>query len=72
MHDRILRLGRFEKRLISLGQDFKAVIPKFVELTAGMNASKGQDVLSALTAPKHARLFASGADDGFAAGFNDP
>ena len=59
-------------RLITMGKDFKAVIPKFIKLAAGMNASKGQDILSALAAPKHAGLFTSGANDGFATGLNDP
>jgi len=37
-----------------------------------MDTAKGQYVFGTGFAPEHARLFATGTNDGLAAGFNDP
>jgi hypothetical protein len=36
-----------------------------------MDTAQGQDILGTWLTPKHARLLATGTDDGLAAGFDD-
>jgi hypothetical protein len=46
--------------------------PELIEPAAGADTAQSQDILRPGHPPEHARLFAASADDGLAAGFNDP
>jgi hypothetical protein len=49
----------------------EALFPELVEATAGVDAAQGQDVFRPRLSPEHARLFAAGADNRLASGFDD-
>ena len=50
----------------------EAHFPEFIEPAAGTDRAQSQNILRPGDAPKHARLFAARAEEGLAAGFNDP
>ena len=58
--------------VVTSGVLVEPVFPEISGAAAGVNAAQGEDVLGAGDRPPHARLFAAGADDGFAAGLDDP
>ena len=58
--------------VVTSGVLVEPVLPEVSGAAAGVNAAQGEEVLGAGDRPPHARLFAAGADDGFAAGLDDP
>src|SRR5258708_32155306 len=69
--DRFLRLCGQRKAVVSGGVSIEPILPELSQPEAAMNAAQGQHALVTWLAPEHARLLATGTDDGFAARFND-
>src|SRR5438094_8305389 len=65
--DRFLRLGCQSQAVVTSSMRVKSLGPELAESAAAVNATKRQHVFGTRLAPKHARLFAPGADYGFAA-----
>src|SRR5271157_5124811 len=70
-HDRILRLRRQAEAIVLGSMRVESLFPELIPAVAGMDAAQGQYVFGTGLGPEHARLFAAGADHGFAAGLDD-
>ena len=69
--DRILCSGRQRQGVIASRVGVEPGPPELVEATTRMDTAQGQDVFGPWLAPKHARLLATGTNDGLAAGFDN-
>lgn len=69
--DKFLQLGGKREAVILGGVGVEARLPEITELAAGADTAESQDVLRSRLTPEHAGLFATRADDGLAAGFDD-
>ncbi len=71
-HDGILRLRRQAEAIVGGGTGVKPLLPELISTSARMDTAQSQDVFGAGRTPEHAGLLAARADQGFAAGLNDP
>ena len=70
--DRILRLLGQRQAIVAGSLSVEPLFPELIQPAAGMDAAQSQDIFRTGFAPEHARLLAAGADEGLAAGLDDP
>src|SRR5260370_2254044 len=58
--------------IIGRGVSVESHFPEIAETTAGADAAQSQNILRSRYAPEHARLFATSANDGLTASFDNP
>ena len=70
--DKNLQLGHQAEAIVGSSMSVEPLLPELIPASAGMDAPQRQDVFGAACAPEHARMFATRADHGLAAGLDDP
>src|ERR1017187_2737130 len=69
--DRILRSGGQRQGVIASRVGIEPGLPELVKAATRMDTAQGQDIFGSGLTPKHARVLATGTDDGLTAGFHD-
>src|ERR1039458_5370069 len=69
--DRILRSGGQRQGVIASRVGIEPGLPELVKAATRMDTAQDQDIFGSGLTPKHARVLATGTDDGLTAGFHD-
>src|SRR5438046_6334046 len=72
VHDRILRLRRQRRAVITGGVIVESLFPEAVKSAAGVNTAQRQNVFRSRFAPEHAGLLAAGPDQRLAPCLDHP